>query len=263
MTKTTNDQDIKKTEYFDALQPVLPVYINNRNRLSSVVALTRWLEAIPYVEIVILDNGSTYPPLLEWYRETTHTVLLLQENLGQCALWVHNRFTTDDVQLQFQRQGDWYAHTDADIVPREDCPHDALLVFKQLMEEHSHLYKVGFGLEILDLPDHYALKDNVVNWENRFWQTGISPRAFSASIDTTFALHHKGRGSRVCPDLPPPHQGHQMDPALRTNYPYVARHTPWYVDSNHLGEEERFYMEHAGHMASWSNALRRALDEQR
>jgi hypothetical protein len=33
--------------------------------------------------------------------------------------------------------------------------------------------------------------------------------------------------------------------ALRTGFPYVARHLPWYADSAHLGDEDRYYRAHA------------------
>lgn len=255
---------IEKTEriteivrWFDSDQQFLPVFINNRDRLTSTRKLVTWLEQVPYVKIVILDNDSTYPPLLEWYSSIKHRILFLEENLGQCSLWVHNKFTENNLQIQFQFQGDWYVYSDSDIVPREECPLDALDYLKQVMIRHPSVYKVGLGLEIGDLPDCFALKRKIQHIEGQYWASQVEPGVFSAGVDTTFALYHKQRGSRSCADLPPPHQGHQLYPALRTDYPYVARHLPWYVDTNSLGEEDRYYLERANpRISTWAGDLK-------
>jgi len=249
-------------ENFDPIQPILPIFINNFNRLASLCQLVIWLERIPYVRIIILDNKSTYPPLLSWYKQTKCEVLFLDENLGQCALWMNNKFAKNR-QLQFGYQGDWYVETDPDIVPIKNCPLDALLIFKTLMQKHTNVYKVGFGLEINDIPLHYPLRENVINWERQYWAHKIDNIAYQAGIDTTFALYNKKRIPRICPDLPPPHHGHDYGPALRTDYPYVARHLPWYVNPNNLDEEEKFYLKTARDEASWTKSLRNSIKQHR
>ena len=45
-----------------------PVYIVNRNRLTTTKRLVDWLlQSQDLEKIVILDNQSTYEPLLEYY----------------------------------------------------------------------------------------------------------------------------------------------------------------------------------------------------
>ncbi len=54
------------------------------------------------------------------------------------------------------------------------------------------------------------------------------PGVFRAPIDTTFALYRKGTTE------------FSYD-ALRTGYPYVARHLGWYVNSSNPPADEHFY----------------------
>ena len=74
----------------------------------------------------------------------------------------------------------------------------------------------------------YKFKRQVIIWESQFWERRLAPRVYDAQIDTTFALYHQ----------PAPHR---FDRAVRTGFPYVARHTPWYLDDRSLPEDEAFY----------------------
>jgi hypothetical protein len=203
-----------------------PIFINCRDRVSCLSALVDWLERAGHEEIILIDNASTYPPLLEYYERSPHSVMRMDENLGHTALW-----QTGLVEKLCGPEG-YYVYSDPDVVPIEECPPDAVDFFRDVLETYPDLAKVGFGLRIDDLPDHYALKDRVVRWENQYWTKSIEPGLFDAPIDTTFALH---RGVK----------SHQYHDAVRTGYPYIARHTAWYVDSENLGEEEEYYRSHA------------------
>ena len=45
------------------------VVINNRNRLTTTRNMVEKLLSLnPDEHIIIIDNESTYPPLLEWYE---------------------------------------------------------------------------------------------------------------------------------------------------------------------------------------------------
>src|SRR5205085_2892488 len=45
----------------------VPVFINCRERVTSLAALVSWLERAGCDEIYLLDNDSVYEPLLEYY----------------------------------------------------------------------------------------------------------------------------------------------------------------------------------------------------
>ena len=55
----------KKTKDFRKI----PIIINNFNRLTYLKDLIFFLEKNGYVNIVVIDNASTYPPLLEYYKQ--------------------------------------------------------------------------------------------------------------------------------------------------------------------------------------------------
>jgi hypothetical protein len=252
-----DDFNLRNQEPFDQHQEKLPVYINNFNRLTYMLKLIQWLEQIPYVEIIILDNNSTYQPLLEWYKTTKHEVIYLGKNVGHHALWEHR----SNKQIPYQRLGDWFVYTDADVVPREDCPLDVFKYLRQIMLRNRDVTKVGLGIEIEDIPDHYPLKGQVQSWEHQYWAEDklISPNLYRVNTDTTMALYNKHRVSFTNLQNPPPHVRDVPDYAIRTGYPYIIRHLPWYVDANNLTDEEKFFMENAAWMSTWSNILKKHL----
>lgn len=202
----------------------IPIILNNRNRYSSLVNLIRWLENIGFKRIIILDNDSCYEPLLNYYKESKHEVVYLGQNIGYQALWkcpVYKRI-----------RNNYYVYSDPDLAPIAECPQDFLDHFMEILTRYPKYDKVGFGLKIDDLPDCYSQKEKVVALEKQFWTKEIETGVFEAPIDTTFALYR------------PFHWGGDYLHALRTGYPYLLRHLPWYINSSNLSEEEEFYIRH-------------------
>jgi hypothetical protein len=207
-----------------------PVIINVRDRLDPLRQLVEWLEAAGQQELYLLDNASTYPPLLQWLDQTRHRVVRSERNLGHRGPWLSGMVP----RLGHDR---CFVVTDPDVVPDEDCPLDAIQHFRALFDEVPIVDKVGFGLRIDDLPDHNEHKAQIIAWERRFWEREVVPNAYGAAIDTTFALYRPGRG-------------HWYLNSLRTGPPYVARHLSWYIDSANLTEEQQYYREHADPLTS-------------
>ena len=201
-----------------------PVFILCRDRLTPLQELVGWLESAGFEEIRLLDNDSAYPPMVEYLAASPHEVMSLGRNVGKHALWLDRRFD----RLIDRRP---FVYTDPDVVPDADCPRDVLDRFVELLARHRDVRKVGFGLRIDDLPSHYRFQEQVIAWESQFWADTlqVEPGAYRAAIDTTFALYRRW-------ESPPP----SLD-AIRTGFPYVARHTTWYTDSSAPGEEELFY----------------------
>ena len=44
------------------------------------------------IEVILIDNNSTYPPLLEWYDKCPYKVHRLKENMGHKCCRGHIRF---------------------------------------------------------------------------------------------------------------------------------------------------------------------------
>ena len=164
----------------------VPVIVISRDRLDCLRQLIDWLETADGVgPIHIVDNASTWPPLLEYLERSPHTVHRLEVNLGHHSPWVTG--------LVAQLSEAPFVVTDPDVVPDPACPLDALARFGEILERHPHFDKVGFGLRIDDLPDSFAHRDAVTRWEQQFWTAELEPGVFKAEIDTTFALYRAGR----------------------------------------------------------------------
>lgn len=212
----------------------IPVFIVNRNRLEALQRLVQWLRAAGTRRIVILDNASDYEPLLAWYRALPPGVntMLLPDNHGPWVLWqqgVHRVLDTP------------YVLTDSDVVPAPFCPGDLIGALLATLQRFPDAKKVGPALRIDNLPDHYGQADTVRKWESQFWERPVAPGVFAAPIDTTFALY------------PPRAEFSNEACNLRLGHPYVAEHTPWYVDEAALSDEERHYRAHTSTtFSNWS-----------
>lgn len=211
----------------------IPVIINNFNRLEWLIQLLAWLKKAGMNRVVIIDNGSSYPPLLDYYSKISQEVVH-GKNLGPLALW-----GTRDL---WQRvRNNFFVYTDVDVVPDDHCPLDVIDFLLQSMLTHPDLEKIGLGLRIDDLPDCYEKKADVLAWERRHWNERFGPGYFKAKVDTTFALYR------------PRAMGGWWLKSLRTDFPYVARHLPWYQDSDHPSEEDLFYIRNIKHgISSWT-----------
>lgn len=203
-----------------------PIVVICRDRFTPVRELLCWLTAAGYTRPILLDNASTYPPLVDFLATTDAEVVRLGSNMGHLAPW------STELRERLDPEGPFVV-TDCDVVPDEDCPADVVEHLAGVLLRYANVDKVGLGLRIDDLPDCYALKAEVLEWESLFWESEIAPGVFQAGVDTTFALYRS------------PAERHSCDRALRTGAPYRARHLPWYADSARPTDEQRYYLAHA------------------
>jgi hypothetical protein len=214
----------------------IPIIINNYNRLTYPKRLIAFLEENGYRNIVVIDNNSTYPPLLKFYESFSYEVIYEKINYGHLALWksgLYKKFWTN-----------YFVYTDSDVVPIAECPADFLKTFKDKLDDHYNLDKIGFGIRIDDLPNSFSLKKNVVSYESRYWEKEVQPGLYDAPIDTTFALYKPFSGLKN-------NEVYTLK-AYRMGSPYLVHHLPWYVDSNNLSKEEQYYRETANASSSIS-----------
>jgi len=203
----------------------MAVFIISCNRLGYLEKLVSWLEEAGQKRIIIVDNASDWPPLLEYLEASPHRVERLDANLGQYAVWNCGRFN-EILRREF------YAVTDCDILPDEKCPPNAVAHFFSLLAKTPAVTKIGFSLRIDDLPDSFIGKNSVLKWESLFWRHRLwHAPLFEAPIDTTFAVYRPG----IFPDQA------AWWYAARTSPPYMARHLPWYEDSSAPDEESINY----------------------
>ncbi len=217
------------------LEPI-PTYVINFNRLEYVKQLIDSLQCIPHCRPIIVDNASTYPPLLEWYGSGCPVeVVRLKQNQGPRVLW------GSSVDLT---AGTYFAVTDPDLDVTA-VPVDVMTVLTDGLKDFPDICKCGLSLETGDLP-MTPLADSVRKWEAQFWADRRNDRFFDAMIDTTFAVYRAANPCCV------------YGPALRSDRPYTARHLPWYITPDTVTDEDRYYWGslHLQSVGCWSTQLK-------
>jgi hypothetical protein len=201
--------------------------------------MVQQLEALTsrgYKNLHIADCGSTYQPLLDFLKAYDGKMFTVHRfEHGESGPLVFER-----TYLGAMFTGSYNVLTDNDVIPAKDCPENFLEHFYNIMQEFNP-DKVGFGLKLDDLPDHYPLKEQVLVHESTFWKEPLKPDVYRATIDTTFALNR------------PNFHGAYSTNSIRTGGLYQAHHYGWYMDYNNLPDDELFYHKLHPPAASWIN----------
>lgn len=200
----------------------VPIIINNRNRCTFLKLMIDRLKSFGYKHIYILDNNSTYPPLLKYYKTVNAKVIFLRQNIGYKALW------ETDVFNQFKNN--YYVYSDPDILLQPDCPKDFVYQLYIYLNKYTGKEKAGVALKIDDLPDFYANKHDAISNESVFWTKILEKDVYDAMVDTTLALYK-----------PLAFGNAEECGAIRVGGKLAAQHLTWYLDSGNLSEEELYY----------------------
>lgn len=218
----------------------IPFIIINFNQLEHLRNLVDFAIKRGFKNIVIIDNKSTYPPLLDYYKTLSLPVIVeyMSENLG-------HRVLMNNEKLYSKYCRGLFILTDADIRPNKNLPADFLeKMTKLLLKKRSKVTKVGFALDLENIPDYYPAKEKVIKWEKQFWSKKISDDIYYANIDTTFALYIPNpKKTFVTP-------GYFVN-AIRMAGDYTCDHMGWYINYNNLNDEQLFYNTTASNVSSW------------
>lgn len=214
----------------------IPIIIINYNRLADLKILVVFLLKRQHKNIVIVDNASTYPPLLEYYKQIEDKVTIerMDKNYGHLVFWknetLHNKYAKG-----------YHIITDADIIPNDNLPKDYIKQLSDILDKNKDITKVGFALKVDDIPDFFQHKEKVLEWEKKHWDNQIGNNLYRNELDTTFAIY-------------PPHYTYNLlnfYHAIRVAGDFTAQHNGWYIDSNNLTEEEKYYFKTASDSNSW------------
>lgn len=192
------------------------------NRVTMPKAMAEYLSDT--CEVILVDNNSTYPHLLEWYNGCPYKIIWMKENRITWEDWLQKVLKT------FHDR--YFIITDHDL-DLSQVPKDYQNVLMQGLERNEFATKAGLSLRIDDLPDN-ELTRKVIDHEKMFWEVEASEGFYKADISTTFALYDRERLKNGFLN------------AVRSKN-YTARHLPWYSTEKDIDSEERYYQEHSIH----------------
>lgn len=202
----------------------IKAYIVNRNLLTTLKSTVDFLSKEPRVEVVVYDQQSTYPPLLEYYK--TQNVIYNTENGGPYSVWKLPNVNDD-----------YYIVADSDCT-YEGVPDNWLDVMLESLKEVG-LPKVGFALSVNDLPDN-PVANEAKELELRY-RLKRCRHGWLSSIDTVFCLYR-------------PKSEFSYN-AIKLFPPYEIKHVPWYLDET-MSDEWKYYLEHASKISTWGMKLK-------
>lgn len=156
-------------------------FIVNFNRLTLMKNLADFLSS-KNIDVYIIDNNSSYPPLLDFYETTNYNVIKMDGNFGNNVFWGEKLYD----QLKLNEN---YLLTDPDL-DLTSIPDDFVEVLNQGLKKYPQFDKCGLSLKIDDLPDT-EMASEIKDWEKWFWTKKLDDTYFEAPVDTTFALYKK------------------------------------------------------------------------
>ncbi len=209
----------------------IPLIIPNFNQLTYLKNLINWWRwYYPNNPIHIIDNGSDYKPLSEFYKSLDETIYVAMPGENDCV--------TNLKDYLFQFDFEYYVISDPDIMPHPSTPPNFLEVFKAAIDQGYH--RAGFDLITHDLPDWLHNKATVIENEKLAGQipvnidyNGIWYNGRQAAIDTTFCMYtNKNSGWHS------PMDGKDWPNAVRL---FRAYHLGWYLHPDFINEEMDHY----------------------
>lgn len=187
----------------------MKVFILNRNYLTWPVRMAEKLASENH-EVIFIDCGSNYAPLLEFYCVSEFQVIMLSNKLGNRSPWDAGIVTA---------LNEPYVVTDPDF-DLTPIPADWAEVLLEGFQQFPDKNKFGLSLDERGVPP-----ENPAWIEDRFkdypdglpmtWGCGLPNNWYNYPCDTTFALQR-------------PHTPGEIG-GIRKGRPYTAVHLPWHI----------------------------------
>jgi glycosyltransferase involved in cell wall biosynthesis len=224
----------------------VPVLIPTFNQLSLCKNTIERLSDFGLHNFVVLDNGSSYPPFLEWMEKTDVPVVIYSNNPGPRMF-----FTNANV---WNRMPQHFIVTDPDLEYPQSIPLSLIADMIEITEKNQWS-KVALGLNTEPAD---KMHDGVKHWEAAYWNAIIEympsgDPIYNAKTDTTFALYNKKYVSRPG-DLS---WGGDFFTSPRMCGNYMCQHLGWYIDKKIPQEEVDFYEQHATAWSSTNEAIKK------
>ena len=218
----------------------IPIFIISYNQYTFVKSTVEQLQKFSS-NINIIDNKSTYPPLVEYLKsiENDVNVIYMDQNYG------HTVYMRDEI---VKLGGDKYIITDPDLLFNPKLPQNFIDTLSTLSDQYE-VGKVGFALDITNNINHNINasdnKKSIVDWESQFWVNKIDHpeyEIYNADIDTTFVLintKYYKPGSYS---------------AIRVAGDFTCVHKPWVIGyENELLDGELNYYRNNNISSTWAS----------
>jgi len=215
----------------------IPVIIPVFNQLSYLKNFVNWWAwYYPENDIYIVDNASTYEPLLDYYEQVAYEnkkihIVLCSEN--KCA-----ENLADVIKERIEGLYDYYVVSDPDVMIHPSTPPDFLDVFKNCLDVHN-FHRVGFGLITDDLPEWLHKREEIIYNESQLMHDPYELKyndkiytGFKAPLDTTFSMFKSSHGWYA------PMNGVDWGNCLRL---FKAFHLTWYLSDDVNPEMENYF----------------------
>lgn len=210
---------------------MIPCFIISFNRPTFLKRQLEYLLPNRDLQVIIVDNNSTYEPLLDYYKTLNCIIHYCPENYGHQVVWSEG--------LSRAYAGDsHYIVTDCDVIP-DHVKSDYLEVMQDGVE-HPNYNKVGLGLNTNHIPYNFKDRDKVINHENKvlFRKEIGNPVFYQCPVDTTFAMYKGGYHEYSVWGTSSNHWNKECK-SLRMKKPYEATHLGWHITE--LSEEDKNY----------------------
>ncbi|WP_424361377.1 glycosyltransferase [Methylocystis parvus] len=170
-----------------------PVVVNSFNQPTYLKQMIEQLRALQVENIIVLDQASTNPELVEYLEliKKDVTVIKLRENLGPHWFFME--------RMAFNMP-EFFAYTDPDLAFNPNLPKSFLAEMIEIAKSLGAT-KVGFALDVFNTEDTVSYPITIggaqyttIEWEMQFWRKPVAHRSYSlfqAPVDTTFAVYQR------------------------------------------------------------------------
>ena len=217
----------------------IPIIIPTFNAATYLQSMIDQLEERGWTNIIIGDNDSTYPPMLDLLSELSnkYAVVMWGKNMGP-------RVYTEDKNI-CSSMPKYFIVTDPDLLFNEQMPVSAINKMKRVVDMYE-VSKVGLAIDI-DSPEErerFFNAHQVDLWERSYWSRKIErypekDDLYAAPIDTTFSLYSRDKFLSEIDNVP----GRMTcnTSALRIAGRFTCRHLGWWSEQPLTKEEHEFY----------------------
>ena len=226
----------------------VPVIVPTFNQMTFCKNSISRLRDFGLNNFLILDNGSTYEPFVEWLRESENPVIIDFTNPGPRNFWLNSEI--------YSRLPKNFIVTDPDLEYPESIPTSLVSDLVEISNSFGW-HKLGLGLSLERSDKMYP---QVNEWEKDYWidvlaHSSSGDPIYDAKIDTTFALYNKDFVQE--PGVIEP--GGEFFTAPRICGKYTCIHLGWYTEKPVPIEEQLYYLKS---VTKWASTIREVKREE-